>query len=468
MSEFIFKRQQPLLTIGVIALSLFSTGAVLFDTSRPMCYSLLWLLPLGYLLSFSFLFLTNTVGGQLYHVIVVAVYFVRMVITPAIMMAGEYESVIPPNLIASNADIAILLMCLENFFVFVFLSYLSKKDISFFSEDLQNKPHYDRPSFKLFIGITALVVLMIVIIRMDSSITKAVFLNILDTDDTYYALSDTDSGVGTLSMFVELLSALFKVVQIILPPFLLFFIAKIRLRVIRMSLIMALLILVCLYATEDRIDAILAGFALLMTSRDSLDKVFKKTSIALIVLLILISVLGVSIKGHSEALISPEASSTFASYFSGVPTVAAGLDFVGREGTFRIYQVVPDFVSKIPFASYAIKLFLGISVFNSNQLFNQYLIGMMGYGTGQILPTTIVGCRYFGYPLYFIFPLLLILLARYYCKKIYFQNNIVIRNLYYWITISVALSPVVMSGLLIVGKLSWFYISLIFVKFLSR
>ena len=83
--------------------------------------------------------------------------------SPVFLMTIESSrySVIPPNLIASNADIAILLMCLENFFVFVFLSYLSKKDISFFSEDLQNKPHYDRPSFKLFIGITALVVLLV-------------------------------------------------------------------------------------------------------------------------------------------------------------------------------------------------------------------------------------------------------------------------------------------------------------------
>lgn len=413
---------------------------------------------------------TSTISGRLYYIIIEAIYFLRMVITPMVMMAGGYEAVIGINTYLNNIDSAIFLMSIENVIVFLFLSIISKKEKRYLFKKI-NSTSYSRPTFRLSLGIAFLAIVIISIIRMDSSIVKATFLFILDTDNTYYALSDSDTGMGTLSMYVEILGSLFKMMQIILPPFLLYFISKIRFYPIKICMTILLLFVICMYATEDRMDAVLAGLAFLMTARDSFDDTFRKIANVLLIGLVCIGIIGVSIKGgvaSNGGLLNPRTSSTFASYFSGVPTVAAGLDFVEQEGAFQFYRLVPDAVSKIPYASYLINMFFGIPILNSNQLFNIYLTGEMGYSTGQILPTTILGCRYFGYLFFPIFPIVLILLSRYYCIQISRQNNIIIRNLYYWITISVAISPVLVSGLLIVAKLSWFYITLFFIKSLSK
>lgn len=454
----------------LIMASILSASILFFDNTAPDAYALIWLLPLGFLVSFLFLFLTNNVGGPLYKVIVECVYFLRMVVTPSVMMTGGYASVIRMDIFKDSINVAISLMCFENIVVFVFLLYLSLKD------KISKPRRWDncryKPTRKLIIGTLALVVFILFILRLDESVGKAMFLFLLDTDNSYYALSEVTSGLGSLSMYVELLSAVFKIVQIILPPLLLYYILKIHSRLLRIILSLFVLVLVCLYATEDRIDALLAGFAFLMTMRDSLGKKFRQRSILLIAAIGVVCFVGLAIKGgafSSERVVSnSKTSSTIAAYFSGIPTVATGIDFVFEEGSFRIFQIIPDFISKIPFAAYVIDLLAGIKLVNSNQMFNNYISSNLGYGLGQILPTSVVGCRYFGYVFAPLFPCLLIVFARNLCRKTGQQNNLILRNLYYWITISVSLCPVVMSGLLIVGKLSWFYISLIFVKTLNR
>lgn len=448
---------------------------LLADISRPEEYSGIWILPLVYIVSL-LLIIAGSRRAALYKVIIIAIYFLRMVITPLVMMLGQYGSVISSENFSNSISIAIFLMSYENIVVFIFLDYISRKDFLNSRKELKNI-NYDshtlkKPSKKLKVGICILIFFALSILAKDPSISKHTFLYILDSESTYYALSETTKGIGTLNMFVQILSSIFKIIQIILPPFILYYILKIRVRAIRVQLALILTVLVCLVATEDRIDALLAGLAFLLTLRTVLGYKFEKKSMAILGAICIVCFVGLAIKGGAfsdSSVNNDKSSATIQAYFSGIPTVATGIDYVEHKSD-NIYflQAFPDAISKVPFLTYAINLFGGIKIQNSNQLFNQYICNITGYNIGQILPTTIVGYSYFGLLFAPIFPCLLVMLARYYWKKIFIQNDLILRNLYFWITISVSLCPVVMSGLLIVGKLSWFYFSYWFVKILNK
>lgn len=472
--------RQPLihnaLSLGIFfyAISIFSIAVILVDSitnNIPEAFSNIWLLPVFFCLSYIFLIKVNNKGIALYSLIIQSIYFLRMAVTPLVMWAGDFASIIDPSVYMYSITNALWLMGYENFVVFFFLAYISEKD--FIPEPEVIPKERFRPTKKLKLGVIGLCFAILLILVSDPTIGKHVFLFLLDIGNTYYALSSSDTGIGTLSMFVELLGVLFKMVQIILPPLLLYYILKMRGQKTRIRISVLLLIIICLFATEDRIDALLAGLAFLMTMREYLGSRFKKTSLKILGVVCIICFVGLAIKGGAlskEATDSNQkTSATIAAYFSGVPTVATGLEYAtNNDQAIFFLQIVPDIISKIPFAAYILKLTMGISIVNSNQMFNDYIGTRLGYGLGQILPTTVVGYEYFGFILAPLFPCLLIALARYYWKRIYIQENIICRNLYFWITISVSLCPVVMSGLLIVGKISWFYISLWFVKSLNK
>ena len=117
-----------------------------------------------------------------------------------------------------------------------------------------------------------------------------------------------------------------------------------------------------------------------------------------------------------------------------------------------------DIVNRVPFFSYAVALFTGITLIDSNQIFNFYIADQVGQNLGQILPTTAIGYEYF-FIFYPVLPCLMIRLACEFEKKANEQTDIVRLNLINWITICVAGSTVVASSLLISAKLFWFTFS---------
>ena len=134
----------------------------------------------------------------------------------------------------------------------------------------------------------------------------------------------------------------------------------------------------------------------------------------------------------------------------------------------NLFHIFPDSVSKIPYLTYVVKLLTGITITNSNQLLNYYISGIVGRSFGQILPSIAVGYEYFGFIFAPVLPALFLKLALYFERNIKMQNDIVRRNLYYWITICVASSPIISSVLLITAKISWFAIAMIMMAVLKK
>lgn len=456
------------LFIGITAI--ISSAILLIDKNVPHYYNLLWFQPIFFLISYLPFALYCKRGLALYSLIIILVYYIRMVATPILMLVGNFYSIIDSSLFQNSLDISIILTCYENVFVFFFLAYISQNDFSEKKSFFIKREKIVKPTRKLKFGILFLILCVICILLKDPSIILHAFLNILDTENTYFALSDPTKGVGSLNMYVQILGALFKMIQIILPPFLLYYILKIRSYYIKVFVSIVLTLFICLISTEDRIDALLAALAFVLTMQTVFGSKFRKQSVAFLSIITIVCFLGLLIKGESRGGYSgfEGASSTIAAYFSGLPTVATGLEFYENTNSLYIFQIVPDILSKIPFLPYFINYFFDIDFQNTNQLFNDYITNSLGYGLAQILPTTAVGVNYFGVLLAPTYPCIFVMLARYYWKKSFGQRDMIIRNIYIWITISIALCPVVMSGLLIVGKISWFYISYGFVKILNK
>lgn len=470
-----------ILILFFLVTSVISCFQILLDTSRPSYYNLLWALPATFfIITITFLFKWHSLYfTSITGFLVVGIYYIRFVVTPFIMSIGEYSSVIGEASFASNASLAIFLMVYEGLTIFLLMTAFIQKSNRIRSEmtDVgggELLSWTNRPSNALWLIIGLMMLFIIYLIRSDPTIWKANFLLLIDVNHTYHAFSSAATGIGTLSMYVEIMNSMFKLIQVILPPMILYFIAKRnKLQNLKYVIAFALFLLVVVVATEDRIDAIFAGIALLFTVRDAFGVKFKSRFSLWLILIGIAALFGLAIKsgvtsttGNNSGMRG--ASIMLCAYFSGVPTVAAGIGMADSLPGLNILHLFPDLVSKIPYFIYVLNMITGVKVVNSNQLFNNYISNTLGRGYAQILPSTAVGYEYVGFLFAPIIVGLFIKLALYFERNIRAQNDIVRRNLYYWITICVASSPVISSILLITAKLAWFYIALIIMAVLHK
>lgn len=460
---------------GIVAIvfttSLFAAVLCLMDFDRPDGYGLLFLMPLVFCVGFLMLILkgqcyyetVNTITG----VVVLMVYYIRMVITPLAMYLGNYQSVIE-GIFNEWYPVAILMICIECLVVFVYLPNRIHKTICPLngsrtqSRELQLRSN--RPSKALWFVVLCMLAFMFFVFAMDDTIIRHTFLSLIDTKKEYYALSNSQSGLGTLSMYVELVSTCFSILQVILPPMILWYVVRSRMyRGLKYLVSFVMFSAVAVVATENRIYSIFAAMAVLITMKCAYGQRFNKQFQKWLMLIFLICVFGLSIKsgvvgnGAKDGFDFSSVSSMLCAYFSGVPTVAAGFSMVNTIPGTNILHLPTDVLNRIPFFGYALNLLTGVALRDSNQVFNTFVASYFGKNIGQILPTTAVGYEYY----FILFPLAACIMIRLACrfeKKANEQTDIVVLNLFHWITICVACAPVVASSLLMTAKLSWFVV----------
>ena len=471
------------ITIIIIVSSFISFILVsCYNNSQELAF--LFLLPLVFILcSLILCFERKIFYHSITGLVVLFVYYVRLVLAPMIMVFGNYHSVIPLSQYSSFVNPAIVLICLESLFVFFALPRLGRKnEKNDFKKNILHLHYHDFVLIKkkhnyLLWGVVVLMIGYVVwLIKSDSTIWDANFLLLIDSNKGYYALSSSKSGIGTLSMFVEIMNSMFKILQVLLPAMLLCLLVSVKLpNVLKLFLSFGIFVIVSVIATEDRIDAIFAGIAFLLTARDAFGTKFKNHFVAWLFGLLLVCIAGLSIKAgvfginkNGSTSLLESVSSMLCAYFSGVPTVAYGLSFVSEIGFMKLWYIPIDIIERIPFASYALKLFFNINLISSNALFNEYIFGTLNENYGQILPTTIVGIEYFSMLLSPIVPYVLIKMSFHFERKGLLAQDLTRKNLYYWICVCVSSSLVIASSLLVVAKMSWFVIILLILKIFGR
>lgn len=451
-----------------IAVFLFFTSLEEYDL-----YQFLWVLPVSYFIAlFVSCMWIRHLSNSITCIVVYLLYYLRMVITPFIMVLGSYQTVIDARLFGGYISPAILLMSYETMIVFLSLAVLYSK-VGYAASGLNG---YQIDLFytidSKLIGLCCILLLYVMLlVCYDSTVFRATFLSLINVNKEYFALSSEASGFGTISMFVEIMKSVFLVLQVIGPPVILYFILRIQIRLLKYGLAFLLVFFIAIFATEDRINSLLASISLLLTARDALGLKFRRKFKLMLVLFFFVALLGIMIKGgvfSGDASFFVAISQTLNAYFGGIPTVATGLRALQVNDSLTILQLIPDWLSKVPYLTYACSLVLGVQVINSSQIFNSYLASFYGKNIGQILPSTIVGLEYFGPllgPFYIVF---FIFLALKFESKIGKQGDLVHRNLFYWITINLAISPVLTSVLLITAKLYWFVIIWLILRTLTK
>lgn len=461
-----------LIIVFIVFSSLITFVLCATDFNRPEGMELLFLLPLAFFIGFVVLYqkrqMFNACVRTKTGIIVLLVYYIRMVATPLTMYLGSYKSNLE-TLYSDNYSFAVIMICIECFVVFLYLPTIIHRRLSSICVQeseyrirRMNEIYQNKPSQLIWLIVMAMVICIIYFIRMDSTIMRHTFLFLIDANKEYTALSNTQSGIGSLSMYVEIISMLFKVLQVILPPMILWHVLHFKIPDrIKYTVSFIIFSSVAIVATEDRIDALFAAFALLYTMQIAFGNRFKQRFKTWMLFMAIIAIIGLSIKSgvfnnNSEGgLDFSSVSSMLQAYFSGIPTVAAGVSMVHNVEGINLLHFPIDVINRVPFLGYTIKLLTGITLSDSNQIFNVYLSLKIGKNIGQILPTTAVGYEYF----FVLFPLsacLAIKLATEFEYRANLQTDIIRLNLFHWITICVAGSTVVASSLLIVAKLSWF------------
>lgn len=244
----------------LIFTSLYTIVNIVTDIQRPSCYRFLWLLPLSFLFV-SIYFIArwyNLLFSSITGTIVVFTYFARMVIAPLFMSMGNYEAVMDDIVYDLNANFAILLMVYETLVIFlVLIAFIQKSgmlsDMMEYPEEGILTESVSKPSGPLWGIIAGMGTFIIGLIILDNTIWKANFLLLVDINQTYHAYSSSDTGIGTLSMYVELMNSMYKLIQVILPPMLLYYVARRKNNPLKYSIAFLIFLAVVIIATDDRI-----------------------------------------------------------------------------------------------------------------------------------------------------------------------------------------------------------------------
>lgn len=123
----------------LIAISLISTLIISFDNDKPTYYNLLPLLPISFgLISCVFANIYNYFFRSISVTIIIATYFMRLVIVPVFMSFGGYTSKITNTEVLFYVDNAILLMIFEMIIVFSLLA-LSVSKLSLSARNVTKK-----------------------------------------------------------------------------------------------------------------------------------------------------------------------------------------------------------------------------------------------------------------------------------------------------------------------------------------
>lgn len=377
-----------------IFFSLFALGVcviLLTDNEKDSCYSLLFMLPLGFsVLSILFYKIYDSVPQNLGVTLILILFFVRTVISPLFMRLGNYSVTITQGFKENTAN-AILLVLYEMFCVFfvLYIKVLNMKNKTNNSNQHCNatNPH----GIKLYSVIVLLLVALLLICNMITPALLGNYRTIFDISDeffTNYEDSYTIDKYGTT--FITKLSLvvgqyLTRALLLLVPACLILYFSQ---RKTKLSKILSLLsCTIPLFFIGGAIARSLIYVICLLLLHNYLFGT-QGSSLKPFLLIGLGGIIVIAwwIFRSSDESIFEQLSRRFSSYFSGVNIVSGAFN-LPDEIEYKIRYFVYDFIGSVPF---------GTTLFNITEQRIQPFFNLYNLSSGQI-PTTIgMGYYYFG------------------------------------------------------------------------
>lgn len=397
------KAQYRWLSRAILIVSVICMIIVTFEND----YSKSVLLPLSPF-AFIILFLISNysfriVGGSITTLIAYVGFFIRMVISPLMIVITNYDLEIPSNGWLLYINWAVILVVYEcfAFFAFLLVSKRLRRVRYYRNEPMTLSTEQNTSILTLFIIIASIGFVAYCIIRNPSyalsftSLTN--FLNNTETDiilrnNLYSQMRDQASSLYTL------FSTAIVFVQVMIPAIILNMIYKNRTdidasrkrnRGVFLSFLVIFLSLTIM--SDDHGKTIVLVAAIFITLMHTYSKEMKKWIPLFIIggtvgaTFLLLVKAGVFL-GRSNGL------STFArilnTYFAGIPNVAVGLTV---EYADKLSTLLGDFLRSIPLVAHFF-----VDMPRSQELFNFAYHGITGY-SNEIMPTICYGYQYLGF-----------------------------------------------------------------------
>lgn len=389
-----------LIVFSMFLSGIISSGVVLSDFDRPGCYRFLWLLPASFSINCAFIYaFRKLLFTRASVTLITGFYWIRMVVTPILMVWGDY-AVVPEN--TSWQDYlheAIILECYESVLIFLLLAVLSHRLTCKNHNTLQGPSSKKIRYSTLFLLIlSAIVLFFTIMIARWPALVRHLFIPVFGAPPGWKVVVEQRSiwgggGDGPLGILVTQMDRLFLVMQILLPAALLTWILNRKHTWSDNKKLFCSFILITavfLITTEDRGNSVLCALAMLLTLMSYSNKRQLRMEGVVLFLLGITTIAALWIKqGTSDfGMIPQELSNIFTSYFSGPQNIAACIQATHENHGPDPFLIKYDLL-QTPFFGGVIKHFVNLKDMpNCSLLFHQSLYGVMeGRKWDQILPS---------------------------------------------------------------------------------
>ncbi len=433
------KNTSTLLNFALIIFSLLTIFLIIFDFSKPEYYNALFLLPLTFIfISVVYSKLYKLIPSNLGVSLILALFFVRMVLSPFFMCLGSYQVTINHN-IDQNTIYAIGLVCYEALLVFFFLYYVnfmktskvnignvtlkkneSRKSTRIFSFEFSKNKQFIIYS-ALIASILILIIISVIIVPDILSgfrpITDMVNPNFSSFEDAYLVTKFGTTFIKKLAIVVGIY--LIRAICILLPTYVLVVISKLNNQSIMnkiLSWLVCFIPLLCVGGTIAQsliyVVVLILLRSFLYPSKNTYKILFAVGATCCIFIFAYWTMREIMTEGEDFL---GDFSKRFSAYFSGVNIVSGTFNMpitAKNQITYFIY----DYLSTMPFGNTVFGLdssIPSIHVFFNNCNLTQ----------GQI-PTTIgMGYYYFGFLFAPIYSLIFAIVVNLFSIKIYRVRN---------------------------------------------
>jgi hypothetical protein len=424
-----------LVILGVTTSSILSAVLVGFDLNRPQHYNFLYTLPLVYLGSFLLVVIfVRRIEYRISVFSVLAIYWVKMVVTPLIMFLGSYSTFGVSELFSRYMNQAVLLMGWET--VFIVLTSLVLGTNLFTRKPREKEGKFDilqfgdesiPQEFEVALWII-LGYLVFVFLGLPGLFEETFFLIIGRLPNSYVITDHKIYGLFFGPQLVTISRTLIWIMQVILPPYLFLELSKFtKTNQQEKILFFSILGLTLIIATEGRAHSIESALAFLIAVT-MLRRRIKINFTGLFAVIITIAAIGLMVKSNvfsPNSTLWSELSRIVTAYFSGPQNVAKAIAVASESDQLGIMRVFSDFLQQIP---YLTKFFKPIFGGTTNTVFNLYFGGKY---LGQIIPSIGLGYSYFGFVLAPIVPSIALFFSIHFEKRALLMPDIVRKTMYY-------------------------------------
>lgn len=387
------KRFQEVLLIVLVITSVICSICILMDTTKPEYYYLLFLVPLTFgmsqLCSYK---LYNIIPDNIAVLIIIVLFFCKMVISPFLMYIGNYESTITINL-QYNTDKACLLVCYEALAIFIGLDMFRKKQ---YGQNVKEVEYINKKGKKLYILIVIVVIIVLSICYKITPQLSLMYRTIFNMNDQFFTNQEDSYIIDQYgNTFIKKLSLvvgmyLMRAAILVVPAVTIILLSQIKKRYMIIKIISYFLCIIPLFFIGGAIARSLIYIVCLILLRNYLfDIKNSNKKIFIIGGLCIIAILYwwvFNAQNHPYDSMAGYLSGRFSSYFSGV-NIVSGVFNLPNEVKYKMMYFLYDFTTTLPF---------GNTIFATKNITIQPFFNLYNNSYGQIPPTIGMGYYYFG------------------------------------------------------------------------